>query len=143
MKIHAIRLKPYDDLKMELDKFTRSNKLTSGFIITCVGSLLEATIRLANQKVSRNLKDKFEIVSLVGTLSQDGLHLHIALSNSEGKMIGGHLEEGCFIYTTAEIVIGDSDQMRFTRVIDNQTGYDELVISDIPDTIPPNNPWLV
>ncbi|MEH2445742.1 MAG: DUF296 domain-containing protein [Nostoc sp.] len=34
-----------------------------------------------------------------------GVHLHIAISDQEGKTIGGNLDDGCIIYTTTEIVI--------------------------------------
>ena len=29
-------------------------------------------------------------------------HLHIAVADSAGNVVGGHLMDGCFIYTTAE-----------------------------------------
>jgi hypothetical protein len=50
---------------------------------------------------------KHEIVSLVGTLALDGDHLHIAVSDSTGRTIGGHLMEGSLVYTTAEIAVGE------------------------------------
>jgi len=58
-------------------------------------------IRFANQSVSTVLNDKFEILSLNGTLATSGVHLHISISDKEGKTIGGHLDNGCIIYTTA------------------------------------------
>jgi len=39
---------------------------------------------------------------------------------------------GCIIYTTSEIVIGVLDPWyTFTREIDEQTGYDELVVKEV------------
>ena len=75
-----------------------------------------------------NFEGKFEIVSLTGTLSPDGPHLHISLSDGEGKTIGGHLVAGCESYTTAEIVIGDALGLKMTREPDAQSGYNELKI---------------
>ena len=109
MKIHALRLKPEMDLKQELVNFTKEKNIQAGFIVSCVGSLKEANLRLADEEIIKTFKEKFEIVSLVGTLSQDGLHLHTSLSNKEGKTIGGHLKEGCIIYTTAEIIVGEEE----------------------------------
>ena len=40
----------------------------------------------------------------------------------------GHLVEGCPIYTTAEIIIGEAQALRFTREPDEQIGYKELKI---------------
>jgi predicted DNA-binding protein with PD1-like motif len=128
MKIFALRLKPNQDLKSELKKFTSENKVQAGFILTTVGSLKKAQLRLANQKQSTSFVENFEIISLVGTLCQDGVHLHIALADSKGHTIGGHLEEGCVVYTTAEIMLGESNMHRFTRVFDPETGFHELEI---------------
>ncbi len=129
MKIHALRLTPGQDLRRELEAFTRKEHLQAGFIITCVGSLQQAVIRPANQPDALTRVEKFEIVSLTGTLSPDGPHLHIALSDSLGNTFGGHLLEGSLIYTTAEIVIGEAENLRFTRETDPVTTYKELKIS--------------
>jgi predicted DNA-binding protein with PD1-like motif len=128
IKIYALRLKPNQDLRAELERFTKENKISAGFIITAVGSLKETKLRLADQSEENAFEGKFEIVSLVGTLAQDGVHLHISLSDKTGKTIGGHLALGCKIYTTAEIVIGASDELIFTRETDAETTYKELKI---------------
>jgi len=128
MKVFALRLHPGQDLKHELDAFARNNHLQAGFVITCVGSLRKVAIRPANQKEPLLREAKYEIVSLVGTFSPDGSHLHIALSDSTGATIGGHLLEGNEIYTTAEIVLGEAHQLKFSREIDPETTFKELKI---------------
>lgn len=128
MQIFAIRLKPNQDLKDSLKNFIQQNNIQAGFILTAVGSLKQATLRFASQDNSQRLDERFEIVSLVGTLSTQGIHLHIALSNQNGKTIGGHLVEGCIIYTTAEIVLASSEDLIFLRTLDAETGYKELEI---------------
>ncbi len=128
MKVHALRLNPGMDLKVELNSFTKENNLSAGFIISCAGSLNEANLRLADENIIRKFEEKFEIVSLVGTLSQDGPHLHISLSNKDSKVVGGHLKEGCVVNTTAEIVIGNEESLTFNREHDEQTGFKELKI---------------
>ncbi len=128
MKIFATRLKPEQDLKESIKYFVEQNEIKSGFILTAVGSLKQATIRFANQKSSQVFNERFEIVSLVGTLSIYGIHLHLSISDKNGKTLGGHLVEGCIIYTTAEIVIGTSKDFIFVRNIDEKTGYKELEI---------------
>lgn len=129
MKTYALRLRPHQDLRAELEAFAKANDLKAGFIMTCVGSLRHAALRLANQPDTTHYEDKFEILSLVGTLSPDGPHLHIALADGTGKTIGGHVQAGNLIYTTAEIVIGELDDVTFSRPIDPETTYDELVVS--------------
>ena len=128
MEVYALRLRPGQDLKKELDAFAREHHLQAAFIVTCVGSLRQMNIRPANQQVPLMSKQKLEIVSLVGTLSPDGSHLHISLSDSTGATIGGHLLEGNEIYTTAEIVIGEASHLQFHRKVDAETTYKELSI---------------
>jgi predicted DNA-binding protein with PD1-like motif len=70
----------------------------------------------------------FEIVSLAGTVSKDGSHIHIGISDGEGKTWGGHLLEENLIYTTAEIIIQSSGEFHFTREMDEATGFKELRI---------------
>ena len=128
MKVLAIRLKPNEDLRQSLKNFAEKENITAGFILTAIGSLKQATIRFANQETSTVLTDKFEILSLNGTIATTGVHLHMTISDKQGKTIGGHLSDGCIIYTTAEIIIGTSEEHTFFRTLDTQTGYKELEI---------------
>ncbi|MGL5083113.1 MAG: PPC domain-containing DNA-binding protein [Microcoleaceae cyanobacterium] len=128
MKILPIRLKPDQDLKLSLEELTKTHLLQAGFILTAVGSLKQATLRFADQSTSTCWPQKFEIVSLVGTLSVHGVHLHIALADSQGQTWGGHLQMGCLVYTTAEIVLGISEAHVFDRTLDDLTGFRELDI---------------
>lgn len=128
MQLFALRLRPGQDLGLELSRFVQENGLRAGFVMTCVGSLRQAALRLANRPETTLYEDKFEIVSLVGTLDAEGYHLHISLSDGRGRTIGGHLMEGCLIYTTAEIVIGEADHLLFSRPFDPETGYPELEV---------------
>lgn len=132
MKMLAVRLKPNQDLKIELEKLAQEKGITSGFIGTCVGSLHAVTLRMAGARPEeqdiRTLTGHFEIVSLVGTLSPHGAHLHISVSDEQGNVIGGHLKEGTIITTTAEVVIGYDPNVTFQRIMDSETGFEELSI---------------
>ncbi len=132
MKVFALRLKPDQDLRQNLKNFAKEQNIKAGFILTAIGSLKHAKIRFANQSDSTVLNDKFEMISLNGTLATTGIHLHIAIADKEGKILAGHLDDGCLIYTTAEIVIGASEEFTFIRTIDKQTGYKELEIISNP-----------
>ena len=46
------------------------------------------------------------VARLRGTFSPDGAHLHIAIADSSGAVIGGHLCPGSLVRTTAELVVG-------------------------------------
>jgi len=128
MKVFPLRLKPNEHLRESLKNFANQENIKAGFILSAIGSLKQAKIRFANQSNSILLIEKFEILSLNGTIATSGVHLHIAISDKQGKTIGGHLDNECIIYTTAEIIIGTTEQFIFNRTIDEQTGYKELEI---------------
>lgn len=71
---------------------------------------------------------RFEVLSLVGTLSPDGLHLHASLGDETGAVCGGHLVRAT-VHTTAEIVVGVARSLTFSRKMDPGTGFKELVVS--------------
>ena len=76
-----------------------------------------------------SLQERFEIVSLTSTVSRHGCHLHMALADHQGNVVGGHVLEGCEVFTTAEIVIGECVNHVFSREHDEETGFDELVVT--------------
>ena len=128
---YAFRLRPGEDLKEALVRKTKEHHIRAGWVVTCAGSLTDYCIRFANQPDSSTGSGHFEIVSLTGTLSPDGPHLHISISDSTGNTIGGHLMSGCKIYTTAEIVIQSSSGFEFTREKDGTTPWDELQVKKL------------
>jgi predicted DNA-binding protein with PD1-like motif len=125
---YSVRLKPGQDLKKSIESVVKQERIGAGVILTCVGSLTDVALRLANQEGATTWKGHYEIVSLVGTLSVSGSHIHLSVSDSTGKTIGGHLLDGCIIYTTAELVIGTMPDISYTREPDPTFGYRELVV---------------
>lgn len=132
MKMYAMRLKPGQDLRFEVEKFAHDNNIQSGCIVSCVGSLSHVNLRMADatpeNKEYKNMEGTFEIVSLVGTVSTQGYHLHMAVSDEKGQVTGGHLTEDNIVHTTAEIVIFEDETVTYNRELDDQTGFPELVI---------------
>ncbi len=129
-KSYAIRLKPGADLKKSIQSFAAEHQLKAAWVVTCAGSLTSYQIRFANQPSGTTGSGHFEIVGLSGTVSVNGSHLHVSISDSTGKTIGGHLMEGCIVYTTAEIIIQGSDRMIFTRKKDGTTDWEELQVEE-------------
>lgn len=127
-KTHALRLKPNADLRKEIEAYVKQNNIQAGWINCGVGSLTQYNIRFANQPDGATGSGHFEIVSLIGTVSANGSHIHISVSDSTGKTIGGHLMENNIIYTTAEIVIQETNDYIFTREKDGTTPWEELQI---------------
>ena len=133
MKLYAFRLKEGQDLRQEIQRFADKNNIQAGFVITCVAGLQKAVLRIAgatpDNQVINTYDEKLEVVSLVGTVSVNGSHLHISVSNKNGKVIGGHLKDGSIVAYTAEIVIGEDPNTVFTRELDKETEFEELVVT--------------
>jgi len=128
MKIHVFRLRPGQNFREEIDKYVRENNIRAGIILTCVGNLTKAILRMANAKVIKTWEGSFEIISLVGTVEVGNSHLHVCLSDEDGKTFGGHLKDGSVVGVTAEVAIGEIENLEFSREFDDETGYKELVI---------------
>ena len=101
----------------------------AGCLISGIGSLSVARLRLAGRQEITTLTGDLEILSLAGTLSPDGAHLHIAVADNAGAVIGGHLCAGSLVRRTAELVVGLLPEWRFSRELDPATGWAELRIS--------------
>ena len=130
MKVIPLRLPPGADLRQGLEAWMGEREEQAGCLISAVGSLSVAQLRLAGATQAMAIHGELEILSLSGTLSPDGSHLHIAIAHSSGAVIGGHLCPGSLVRITAELVIGLLPQdWRFSRELDPATGYAELRIS--------------
>ncbi|MCS5693952.1 DNA-binding protein [Cyanobium sp. FGCU-6] len=134
MKVVPLRLTPGADLRRALETWMGEQQEQAGCLISAVGSLSVVQLRLAGATEATAIHGELEILSLSGTLSPDGSHLHIAIADNQGAVIGGHLCGGSLVRTTAELVVGLLPEWRFSREIDPATGYAELRISpQVPD----------
>lgn len=131
MRNYTFRLKPGQDLIDSIELFVREKKIEAGCVLSAVGSLTHYTIRFANQQSYAEGEGHFEIVSMTGTVSIHGSHLHISISDEVGKTIGGHLVSGCNIYTTAEIVLAIFEDAVYKREYASDSGYEELVVYSV------------
>ena len=125
---YVFRLTKGQDLKKEMVNYVKQKNIKAGIVKCGVGCVYEAKIRLADGHTILHKQEQHEIVSLMGTVSINGVHIHIALSDKDGHTIGGHLVDGCLVNTTAEICLEELENYTFTREFDKNTGYDELVI---------------
>jgi len=124
----ACRFTPGEDLRDAIERLGEEHHVEAGCILSAVGSLTTATLRLAGARTFAKFTGPFEIVSLSGTVSPSGAHLHLSMAGADGNAIGGHLVHGCVIHTTVEIVLADMTGVRFLRLPDAVTGFNELNI---------------
>ena len=123
-------LNPGEDLKKSIQSSVDANLIEAGWIASCVGSLTEHNVRFANVREGSQALGHFKIVSLTGTLSISGSHLHISVSDSEGKTTGGHWLDQCIVDTTVEIIIQSAHHLRFTRENDGAIQWKELRVEE-------------
>lgn len=126
--VHAFRLLPGADLRQEIQRRCETLGIEAGWVATCVGSLTDYCLRFADRQEGTTGSGRFEILSLSGTVSKNGSHLHLSIADADGRTIGGHLLDGCRVYTTAEIVLCESKDHAFTREVDGSTPWKELQI---------------
>ncbi|MGF1726393.1 PPC domain-containing DNA-binding protein [Photobacterium nomapromontoriensis] len=126
---HAFRLTEGDDLKHAILAYVQTNGIEAGSLLSGVGCLSCAKIRLANETQELVLDGPLEILTLMGTLTPDHIHLHIAVADKTGAVYGGHLVDGCIVSFTAEICLAAYQNMAFHRHFDPNTGFTELVVT--------------
>lgn len=121
-----VRLRPGEDLRHSLTRIAKLRRLKAAVILSGVGSLSQGNLRFAGQPEGTKLMGPFEIVSITGTVSYDGLHVHLSIADADGTTFGGHLMPGCKIHTTCELALMELAGWRMRRMFDAETGYREL-----------------
>ena len=128
MNLTPLRLQPGQDLKASLEAWIAEQPAGSGWMISGIGSLSRLQLRLAGRTQPSVFQQDLEILSLQGSLSRDGCHLHITVSDEHGSVFGGHLCSGSVVRTTAELLVTVLPQWQLRRAADTSTGYRELMI---------------
>jgi len=121
--LQALRLNPGDDLRDALAGRT-------GFVVAGIGSLAHAQLRFAGDPGPTRIDGPLEILTLSGSLTPDGAHLHASLSDAAGRVLGGHVCAGCEVRTTAELLLAPLPDGSLARDFDAATGYPELRVRD-------------
>lgn len=121
-----LRLMPGDDLRGALDAALAAQGVQAAFVLAGIGSLRPACLRLAGAETIVRLEHDVEILTLSGSLSTNGSHLHVAVSDAQGRVTGGHVTPGCFVRTTVEVLLALLPEWHFERAPDASTGYAEL-----------------
>ncbi|MFN8352151.1 MAG: DUF296 domain-containing protein [Flavobacteriales bacterium] len=124
--VHVLRLSPGEDVRPVLRAWVQQRGLKAAAITSSVGSLTQAHLRYAGRADGIVTSGDLEVLSLSGTLSVDGMHLHLTVADRDGHTLGGHLLDGCLVRTTLELTVQEIGGVRMTRVHDPASGYDEL-----------------
>lgn len=127
-----LRLIPGEDVRIALRDLASAHRMEAAAITSAVGSLTQAHLRYANRADGMLTSGDLEVLSLSGTLSMHGLHLHLSIGDRNGQMLGGHMLEGCLVRTTLEVIVQEITGVRMLRTKDEMTTYDELDPTPLP-----------
>ena len=127
MNLLPVRLKPGEDLRRALEARLDATA-QSAFILSGIGSLGDARLRFADAAGETVVAGPLEIISISGSITPDGAHLHMSVSDSEGRVSGGHVGYGNIVRTTVEAVLVLLPDWSLGREFDAATGFNELFI---------------
>ena len=143
-RVLAIRMAPGDDLYGTTLKICEEKGLKSGVIVSAAASLRHARLRNVWQfpdpwpineecRIFTPINGPLELLQMSGNITQTEkgvpyLHAHatISMGRPEATCFGGHLVEGCTIFSTCELVIAEIDNLAFMRLLDKQTRVGEV-----------------
>jgi predicted DNA-binding protein with PD1-like motif len=128
MEPFPLRLLPGQDLRGALEALLRDKGCSAAFVLSGIGSLAAAQLRLAGAREPRAWTGEAEMLTLAGTIAPNGAHLHMSLAMADGSVLGGHVAPGCIVRTTAEILLLFLPGWTFTRDFDPSSGFDELLV---------------
>ncbi|MYN07555.1 PPC domain-containing DNA-binding protein [Pseudoduganella aquatica] len=128
MRAHPLRLGPGADLRAAIEAAAAELGAQAAFVVQGIGSLSVAQLRYAGMPSASELRGDLEILTLAGSVAPDGAHLHMSVSDGQGRVSGGHVAPGCVVRTTAEVLLALLPGHAFSRETDPASGYKELVV---------------
>ena len=132
-RLHVFRLYRGEDLRGAIETYVQKNGIRAAAVLSAVGCVSRLHIRDASGVTEHTKEDRFEIVSLMGTVGER-THLHVSFAGEDLAVIGGHLLSGCTVNTTAEIILEELVGLRFSSEWDAETGYHELRIEQTEES---------
>lgn len=93
------------DLLRSLEALVQEHQV-SGFVLSVVGNLSQAAFQCPGKAGPSVLRGELEIITLQGTVSPEGVHLHLSLADGDCQVWGGHLEPGSLVLRGADLLVG-------------------------------------
>lgn len=109
MRSLPLKLAPGSDLRLSLEELAQRDGI-SGFVLGVVGNLTRASFQCPGQAEPTVLEGDLEVITLNGTFSPEGVHLHLSLSDGACQVWGGHLEPGTIVQKGVDLLIGVLEQ---------------------------------
>lgn len=129
------RLSEGEDLAEAIKRRMKEWNVKAG-IFFVIGTLKHATLGYYKNRQYKviHLDGPLEIASCIGNVALDDekeviIHVHIVVSNAEGKAFGGHLMDGCPVDATAELMTIEGIGIKLQRFLDGKTNLKLLKLS--------------
>ncbi|MBM5800108.1 MAG: DUF296 domain-containing protein [Cyanobacteria bacterium K_DeepCast_35m_m2_023] len=110
MRPVPIHLETGSDVRRSLEQLAVHNQ-SWGFVLSVVGNLSQAAFQCPGKPHPTVLQGELEIITLQGTLSPQGVHLHLSFSDPECQVWGGHLEPGTVVLKGADLLVVFFDEV--------------------------------
>ena len=129
-RVVVVRLAPGTDLLGGIQAACERYQIHNGVVISAIGSLKKVRFcdveALPEKKCGygygriQALDETIEMTGAGGVICSDSenninLHVHISMSDKNGRGYGGHLVEGTEVLMTADIVLGEIEGISMLR----------------------------
>ena len=105
MRAVPLHLEAGSDVRRSLEQLALDHN-AGGFVLSVVGNLSQAAFACPGKSAPTVLAGELEIITLQGTISPDGVHLHLSFSDASCQVWGGHLEHGTLVLGGADLLVG-------------------------------------
>ena len=105
MRAVPLHLEAGSDVRRSLEQLALEHN-AGGFVLSVVGNLSQAAFACPGKSAPTVLAGELEIITLQGTISPDGVHLHLSFSDASCQVWGGHLEPGTLVLRGADLLVG-------------------------------------
>jgi len=125
-KIVFARFDEGDELLVSVTQVAEEAKIPAGFFFL-IGTLKKARLGFFREGKYETIEmnKPLEIVSCLGNISiKEGkvfAHAHIAVSDEEGSVFGGHAMPECIVGVTGELVLVEASGIKLVREFDKKT----------------------
>ena len=126
-----LKLAPGSDLRLSLEELAQRDGI-SGFVLGVVGNLTKASFQCPGQAEPTVLEGDLEVITLNGTFSPEGVHLHLSLSDGACQVWGGHLEPGTIVQKGVDLLIGVLEQREGRPALQTAEAAPRIEIAVLP-----------
>lgn len=105
MRAKPVHLEAGADLRSSLEAIAQRENAV-GFVLSVVGNMSQASFACPGGEGPTVLQGELEIITLQGTVSPQGVHLHLSFSDAACQVWGGHLEQGSHVLRGADLLLG-------------------------------------